>query len=387
MHKALRPAPDTERTRAARRFVRLDSPAPPPVSLAALALSVCFRKYHCSSKVGVTRQFHGQLVDQDRRLRTDIAGGLSGVPRAGADTDKLEFAGVLARMSGHRYRVGDLGLGIHPAPRVPPDLARQAVSAGSQRTACDPAAAMRRDNSTHSRVGPTCKSLASHEEQHGLCGRGTSGVGAACGWRIGRSARFVRCSRQRRRRRALRPASSPLSGIGVRRRWVRVGTCPSIHSTIESTAVNGTGSGIGSGWAQSGRPPETIESTPSADARASEVLVGLGWSSHHKYVVDAMGADWVGTHPQRGEFCGGVVAQPPAHDRHFAGRGSVLAHRQPEQRGVFPKVTPTRARGIEVDRAVDRVGLAWDWARYSSRIRHPARMPIAVADSAPISVR
>src|SRR5271156_5121048 len=36
---------------------------------------------------------------------------------------------------------------------------------------------------------------------------------------------------------------------------------------------------------------------------------------------------------------------------------SVLAHRNPEQRGVFPKVTPARSRGIEVDHAVDRVGL------------------------------
>ena len=69
-------------------------------------------------------------VDQDRRLRTDTAGGLGGVPQNGADTDDLELAGVLARMSGHRYRVGDVSLGIHPAPRAPGDLARQALSCG-----------------------------------------------------------------------------------------------------------------------------------------------------------------------------------------------------------------------------------------------------------------
>ena len=98
------------------------------MSLAALACSVFFRASHCGSKVGVMRQFHGTQVDQDRRLRTDIAGGMSGVPRAGADTDKLEFAGISARMSGHRYRVGDVSLGINPAQRVPADLARQALS-------------------------------------------------------------------------------------------------------------------------------------------------------------------------------------------------------------------------------------------------------------------
>jgi hypothetical protein len=45
-----------------------------------------------------------------------------------------------------------------------------------------------------------------------------------------------------------------------------------------------------------------------------DALVGLAWSSHHKKVVNAMGADWIGAHRQRGEFCGGVVAQPPADD-------------------------------------------------------------------------
>ena len=149
-------------------------------------------------------------------MRTDTAGGMSGVPRAGADTDNLELAGVLARMSGHRYRVGDVSLGIHPrqgSRLIWPD---KPCPAGSQRSACDPAAAMRRDNSTHSRAGPRASRWPSRRTTRSLRAR-DYGVGAACGWRIGRSARFVRCSRKRRPRRALRPASSPLSGIGVRR--------------------------------------------------------------------------------------------------------------------------------------------------------------------------
>ena len=41
------------------------------------------------------------------------------------------------------------------------------------------------------------------------------------------------------------------------------------------------------------------------------MLVGLAWPSHQKYVVDAVNVERVGSHAQRGEFCGGVLAEPP----------------------------------------------------------------------------
>ena len=57
MHEALRRLPSRVE-KCFEALCVLDSEGPPPVSLAALAFSVFFRKPHCDSKVGVTRQFH-----------------------------------------------------------------------------------------------------------------------------------------------------------------------------------------------------------------------------------------------------------------------------------------------------------------------------------------
>ena len=111
---------------------------------------------------------------------------------------------------------------------------------GPSARACDPADAMRRDNSTHSRVGPTCKSFAVTKNNTVFAG-----------------ARL-------RRRDSVRMANSPFGSIrsmlsttstpsgpsaGIvtvvrywgTAGWVLVGTFASIHSMIESTAANGIG--------------------------------------------------------------------------------------------------------------------------------------------------
>ena len=184
--------------------------------------------------------------------------------------------------------------------------------AGSHRSACDPAAAMRRDNSTHSRAGPTCKSLAATKNNTVFAGAGLRRRG--CVRMANRPFGSIRSMLS-----TTSTPSGPSAGIVTvvrywgTARWVRVGTFPSIHSMIESTAVKGIGNGI--------PRPGAFRQTAGNDRidslgrrQGGDALVGLGWSSHQKYVVDAISADWIGTHPQRGEFCGGVVAQPPADD-------------------------------------------------------------------------
>jgi hypothetical protein len=85
------------------------------------------------------------------------------------------------------------------------------------------------------------------------------------------------------------------------------------------------------------------------------VLVGLAGSSDQQHVVDATGADRIGSHPQHGEFGGGLRAEPPADAGHFAWRRSAAADRQLVQRSVFPEVTSAGAGGVEVNHALERV--------------------------------
>ena len=139
--------------------------------------------------------------------------------------------------------------------------------AGSQRNACDPAAATRRDNSTHSRAGPTCKSLAVTKNNTVFAGAGLRRRGSV------RMANRPFGSIRSMLSKTSTPSGPSAGIVTVVRywgtpRWVRVGTFPSIQSMIESTAVKGIGNGVGVGAAHSGRPPVMIESTPSADARA-----------------------------------------------------------------------------------------------------------------------
>ena len=185
--------------------------------------------------------------------------------------------------------------------------------AGSQRTACEPAAAMRRDNSTHSRAGPTCKSLAVTKNTTVFARRGTTVSGQRSdGEQALRLYSFD----------ALEYVD-PVEPIGRHRHRCRVlgfgktgasGNVPSIHSMIESTAVKGIGNSTSCGRAHSGRPPTRIESTPSVDARAVRCFSVSAGRPTRSSVFDAMGAGWAGRHPQRGEFCGGMVAQSAADD-------------------------------------------------------------------------
>ena len=139
--------------------------------------------------------------------------------------------------------------------------------AGSQRNACDPAAAMRRDSSTHSRAGPTCKSLAVTKNNTVFAGAGLRRRGSVR--MANRPFGSIRSMLS-----TTSTPSGPSAGIVTvvrywgTARWVRVGTFPSIHSVIGSTAVKGIGSKYPVGRAHSGRPPVMIESTPSAAARA-----------------------------------------------------------------------------------------------------------------------